>query len=1207
MALKFFCSKCGEEIIVKFLHPGETAKCLKCGAGTIVPDGAAVVSEETTIGLPGEKPAEDKQIEESPGNVIDEGSGEEWLPLAGNAGKLNGHNQTHLVITRNIEDPNVVNTCKNILDEWSGKIPFSPIAKLGSDTEFIAATEYSIYKSRVTTQIEMRRLEYHRGPYRGEQLPKVFQSSVDPESVDLNPFSDFARHHRSMEIFDTRCAHDCSACAATGEVTCPECSGTGQVDCNRCNGYGHNECSECSGTGQITKTRTKQIREECDTCDGKGWWNHPLRGREDCSFCDGRGYNIKDEDEDYDTPCHDCASSGKITCDTCRGRGQVLCDNCDTRRKVTCPTCAGNKKVLAYQTVEVDEEPKSDSSQYIPPTLPKFEKPGHPLSSLKWRSVFVQDEPNSIKEFGFHGHPAEKVVSEMVESCRAKHKGKILRQCIELLACYVVEYQYAYQERKYSIYINMDCGLIGDLNGPIQEFITNIDVLAEKALIEGRFEDAYRLVSRSICMDGITEAEKKLRNQSVSYLGWNYLIYALVFWFLMAICWYVCSVLFPSLEISFLLLIGIPVLFLSAQLVSYDIALRFAGRKERVLVASLIGLLSFFIGAGIGAGDSWIQWIGPVIVGIGLILFLSIRSKSRYLHSSLEEHYGSFESPKALENHVLAFDPKPAIYSKSLIALLFVIALSIIQPLQYLLTMYRPLDSLLDRFEPQYQYVQAESKYRSSLAIWERLLGPEHSIVADSLNNLAVLYAAQGKVTEAKPLYERALAIWGKSLSQNRKDMGVGLCNLALLHYSQGNAAEASALLEKASTLGAVVAVARAQKWGEGKLAELAAHEAAELKSRTAAQVIVEAKEKAEAQFKSDKAEVYAKAEAQAKGKLLADMALIPAGEFMMGSPDKEGGPGERPQHKVYIDAFYIDKYEVTTDKFSAYKKIERYMRSVCNMGITGRGTRPMNCVEWSEASAYCKWAGKRLPTEAEWEKAGRGGTTTKYSFGDQSNTHNDYAWDMANSGGSTQPVGQKKPNQYGLYDMYGNVWEWVFDWYDGNYYQDSPVKNPKGPSSGLSHGIRGGAWGGMDTNYLRSAYRASSNPLGWGGDIGFRCAVSASEINQAVKIAAEKIFYNLQPKGVLTWTKPESYNDSGRRSLSVNSVVTRNDSEIMEFTSGAAHFRWDKHEKYGSWSEKNSDRVGKWYLLPTANPKIFEGQLSDTAGNFIALKLKMN
>ena len=148
----------------------------------------------------------------------------------------------------------------------------------------------------------------------------------------------------------------------------------------------------------------------------------------------------------------------------------------------------------------------------------------------------------------------------------------------------------------------------------------------------------------------------------------------------------------------------------------------------------------------------------------------------------------------------------------------------------------------------------------------------------------------------------------------------------------------------------------------------------------------------------------------------------------------------------------------------------------------------PMILVSWYDAWVFARWAGGRLPTEAEWEYACRAGTQTRYSFGNKEGALDEYAWYASNSGRQTHPVGQRKPNGWGLYDMHGNVYEWCQDRLDDEYYSKSPIENPAGGEEAGVRVIRGGSWR-SDSQFCRSACRIASGPSYRNDDLGFRVA----------------------------------------------------------------------------------------------------------------------
>jgi formylglycine-generating enzyme required for sulfatase activity len=215
------------------------------------------------------------------------------------------------------------------------------------------------------------------------------------------------------------------------------------------------------------------------------------------------------------------------------------------------------------------------------------------------------------------------------------------------------------------------------------------------------------------------------------------------------------------------------------------------------------------------------------------------------------------------------------------------------------------------------------------------------------------------------------------------------------------------------------------------------------------------------------------------------EMIYLPGGEFTMGSNDYDD---EKPPHSVKLSPFFIGKYQVTQAQWKAVMKTNP-------SGWKGDDL-PVERVSWDDAAQFCevisKLTGKtyRLPTEAEWEYACRAGSTTKYCFGDDEKSVGDYAWYYENSGGKTHPVGQKKPNALGLYDMHGNVWEWCSDWYSGGYYAEcerqGTVTDPQGPSAGSHRVSRGGGWNFVAVG-CRSASRINDAPGFRYDNLGFR------------------------------------------------------------------------------------------------------------------------
>jgi formylglycine-generating enzyme required for sulfatase activity len=249
------------------------------------------------------------------------------------------------------------------------------------------------------------------------------------------------------------------------------------------------------------------------------------------------------------------------------------------------------------------------------------------------------------------------------------------------------------------------------------------------------------------------------------------------------------------------------------------------------------------------------------------------------------------------------------------------------------------------------------------------------------------------------------------------------------------------------------------------------------------------------------------------------DLARIPAGDFLMGAADAEAD--ERPVHRVYVGEFFIGRYPVTQEEYARFIRASGYP-SPCVRGLpliavgsesrfmelaapyvwegpdppAGRGTHPVVLIRYDDATAYCQWLSDalgrvvRLPTEAEWEKAARGGVEgQRYPWGmDLDPSRCNFLGDPAEKAqGGTRATGTYAPNAYGLYDVVGNVWEWVSDWYGSDYYWLGDMRQPRGPDSGILRIVRGGSWVNADRTMLRCAYRHKVPPDTYAYSIGFR------------------------------------------------------------------------------------------------------------------------
>jgi formylglycine-generating enzyme required for sulfatase activity len=227
----------------------------------------------------------------------------------------------------------------------------------------------------------------------------------------------------------------------------------------------------------------------------------------------------------------------------------------------------------------------------------------------------------------------------------------------------------------------------------------------------------------------------------------------------------------------------------------------------------------------------------------------------------------------------------------------------------------------------------------------------------------------------------------------------------------------------------------------------------------------------------------------------------VPAGEFLMGSmdPDSNASSDEKPQHTVYLDAFWIDQTEVTNAQYAKCVQAGQCLAPIqassdtrnSYYGNAQYANYPVVYVSWDDAKNYCAWAGRRLPTEADWEKAARGTDGRFFPWGNQA--PNTTLVNFNENVGDTTEVGKYPAgaSPYGALDMAGNVSQWVSDWYGENYYQNSPERNPTGPGSGSYRVLRGGGFYASASD-SRSSLRNNVPPGSMGFNIGFRCLAAS-------------------------------------------------------------------------------------------------------------------
>ena len=329
---------------------------------------------------------------------------------------------------------------------------------------------------------------------------------------------------------------------------------------------------------------------------------------------------------------------------------------------------------MAYVSAEQTEEPAKNEHQYIPASLPAFKKQDNPLANIQGTEVFCQDEGSKISGFKFAVDPAAAILMGEVETCRQSHQGHVLRQRVTVERCSLVEYHYRHGGKTHSIFLNPTHNLVEDLAGPVQEAIENMDALAQKAFDKQRYEEAYRLNLRTLCMDEATDAEKSLRDEILKRLTRAYRNPALLTWLVCTVLWLAIGAVWG--RFNFGAALGLIPLLAGVRLFSRDAGLRFQHRSSRLMAAGLIGFGAFLSGMGVSSESlnpdnefRWTGWLPVALVTTALIVVAAARAEERARRSGIEKRLKSFPNVQALEVHVCRLDPTSGFEFKSVLGL----------------------------------------------------------------------------------------------------------------------------------------------------------------------------------------------------------------------------------------------------------------------------------------------------------------------------------------------------------------------------------------------------------------------------------------------------------------------------------------------------------------------------------------------------------
>jgi hypothetical protein len=529
---------------------------------------------------------------------------------------MKSDNKTEIQLKTDTISDSEINDAQQQLDQWCEKIPFSPIRKFSSETQFVGATKHACFSASVCSHLVQRKAKTIEIPDDEGDCPAsvtIDESKVDLWKLDIPVKPDFAESNKSVVLSETRSRVKCSNCKGSGATRCQGCKGSGSITCASGLFKGG-----CGGSGQVEITRERKVLRDLDS------QGRPMVGM------DGSQYRTVRE------------VIGMKNCSVCHGRGIVSCPDCDDGL-VQCVKCSGKCNIVKYVAIDQKEFPVNTFSKYFSEYLPEFQTANNPSSNIDGEVIYSEeiDGVINVLEIKCKNSQLKKIWQELVARCIYSEgesirdeisSGKIFRQYLSIKVCYILEYKYKYQDKEYLIYLNPSHKLTEDIDGPISAARKDLLSESENAFESKQDRQAFYLIQKCISMKTEDAGVAILRNKILSKVLKTNLLFTIIG----SVCLAPLSFFGGAEAIGiwfFSVLFGLFITYLYSN----DRAITKSSRTNKITC--------FFIGA-------YSAVVVTLLSSPLLFVWALMRRKNRKLTTKLENNLSSFSDLAQLESYI---------------------------------------------------------------------------------------------------------------------------------------------------------------------------------------------------------------------------------------------------------------------------------------------------------------------------------------------------------------------------------------------------------------------------------------------------------------------------------------------------------------------------------------------------------------------------